>query len=159
MSTAIARSRGSTTPRLPIARLPEVARWIAPEQVPVRFDARYYAARMDERGGSRAGRRRGGEGLVGVAAPLLSAWESEEVLFYWPTHFTMRRSRTVAMRKRCSGFGSRPVSPTTTSSVGCRGRSSTKTDAFRSGECSLRTPACTRWRGRTRGSSGASRRS
>jgi hypothetical protein len=21
---------------------------------------------------------------------LLSAWESEEVLFYWPTHFTMR---------------------------------------------------------------------
>jgi 8-oxo-dGTP pyrophosphatase MutT (NUDIX family) len=73
----------------PVARLREVARWIAPAQVPVRFDARYYAVRMDRAvdptpDGSEAAR-------AWWASPrsLLSAWESEELLFYWPTHYTM----------------------------------------------------------------------
>ena len=74
----------------PVARLREVARWIAPAQVPVRFDARYYAVRMD---GSTDPAPDGVEAAKAWwASPraLLSAWESEELLFYWPTHFTMR---------------------------------------------------------------------
>jgi 8-oxo-dGTP pyrophosphatase MutT (NUDIX family) len=73
----------------PRSSLPQIARWVAPERVPVRFDARYYAARMD---GAPDPIPDGGE----VAAAwwesptsLLSAWESGERLLYWPTHFTM----------------------------------------------------------------------
>ena len=73
----------------PIARLPEVARWIAPEQVPVRFDARYYAARMDEAADPVADGVEAAKAWWASPRSLLSAWESEEVLFYWPTHFTM----------------------------------------------------------------------
>ena len=72
-----------------IARLPEVARWIAPEQVPVRFDARYYAARMDEAADPRADGVEAAKAWWASPRSLMSAWESEEVLFYWPTHFTM----------------------------------------------------------------------
>jgi 8-oxo-dGTP pyrophosphatase MutT (NUDIX family) len=73
----------------PRARLPEIARWIAPERVPVRFDARYYATRMD---GAPHPTPDGAE--VATAwwespASLLVAWESGERLLYWPTHFTM----------------------------------------------------------------------
>lgn len=69
--------------------LPEIARWVAPERVPVRFDARYYATRMD---GAPDPTPDGSE--VATAwwespASLLSAWESGERLLYWPTHFTM----------------------------------------------------------------------
>jgi 8-oxo-dGTP pyrophosphatase MutT (NUDIX family) len=73
----------------PAERLQEVARWIAPIEVPVRFDARYYAVRMD---GAAEPTPDGAEAArAWWASPrsLLSAWESEEVLFYWPTHFTM----------------------------------------------------------------------
>ncbi len=73
----------------PAERLREVARWIAPAEVPVRFDARYYAVRMD---GAAAPTPDGAEAArAWWASPrsLLSAWESEEILFYWPTHFTM----------------------------------------------------------------------
>ena len=72
-----------------IARLPEVARWIAPEQVPVRFDARYYAARMDEAADPRADGVEAAKAWWASPGSLLSAWGSGEVLFYWPTHFTM----------------------------------------------------------------------
>lgn len=73
----------------PIARLPEVARWVAPEQVPVRFDARYYAARMDDAADPMADGVEAAKVWWASPRSLLSAWESEEVLFYWPTHFTM----------------------------------------------------------------------
>jgi 8-oxo-dGTP pyrophosphatase MutT (NUDIX family) len=74
----------------PVARLPEVARWIAPEQVPVRFDARYYAARMDDAADPMADGVEAAKAWWASPRSLLSAWESQEVLFYWPTHFTMR---------------------------------------------------------------------
>jgi 8-oxo-dGTP pyrophosphatase MutT (NUDIX family) len=73
----------------PIARLPEVARWIAPEQVPVRFDARYYAARMDDAADPMADGVEAAKAWWASPRSLMSAWESQEVLFYWPTHFTM----------------------------------------------------------------------
>ena len=55
----------------------------------MRFDARYYAVRMD---GAPEPTPDGAEAArAWWASPrsLLSAWEAEEVLFYWPTHFTM----------------------------------------------------------------------
>ncbi len=55
----------------------------------MRFDARYYAVRMD---GSPDPKPDGAEAArAWWASPrsLLSAWESEELLLYWPTHYTM----------------------------------------------------------------------
>jgi 8-oxo-dGTP pyrophosphatase MutT (NUDIX family) len=72
-----------------VARLPEVARWIAPDRVPVRFDARYYAVRMD------GGAEPTPDGVEVADAwwvsprALISAWETGNRLLYWPTHFTM----------------------------------------------------------------------
>ena len=74
----------------PIARLPEVARWIAPKQVPVRFDARYYAVRMEDAADPTADGVEAAKAWWASPGSLLSAWESGEVLLYWPTHFTMR---------------------------------------------------------------------
>lgn len=73
-----------------VERLPEIARWIAPLEVPVRFDARYYAARMD---GAPDPAPDGVEARAAWwASPrsLMQAWEAEELLLYWPTHFTIR---------------------------------------------------------------------
>ena len=67
--------------------LPEM-RSIAPEQVPVRFDARYFAVRMDDGADPvRTAPRRRRPG--GCRRDLLVAWEAEEVRLYWPTHYTM----------------------------------------------------------------------
>jgi 8-oxo-dGTP pyrophosphatase MutT (NUDIX family) len=74
----------------PPDRLSEIARWIAPEQVPVRFDARYYAVRIED------GDEPTADGSEAAAAwwrsprDLLVGWEAGDVLLYWPTHFTMR---------------------------------------------------------------------
>ncbi len=74
----------------PAERLREVARWIAPVEVPVRFDARYYAVRMDGAADPTPDGAEAARAWWASPRSLLSAWESEEVLFYWPTHFTMR---------------------------------------------------------------------
>jgi 8-oxo-dGTP pyrophosphatase MutT (NUDIX family) len=94
-----ARSVEVSDPEHPVGRideappppsiLPEIARWVAPERVPVRFDARYYATRMD---GAPQPMPDGSE--VAAAwwespSSLLEAWESGERLLYWPTHFTI----------------------------------------------------------------------
>lgn len=74
----------------PMNRLAQIAHWIAPEQVPVRFDARYYAVRIED------GDEPSPDGTEAAAAwwrsprDILHAWESGELLLYWPTHFTMR---------------------------------------------------------------------
>jgi 8-oxo-dGTP pyrophosphatase MutT (NUDIX family) len=74
----------------PVARLPEVARWIAPERVPVRFDARYFAARMDGAADPRPDGVEAANAWWASPRSLMEAWGSGELLFYWPTHFTMR---------------------------------------------------------------------
>lgn len=73
----------------PVERLREVARWIAPVEVPVRFDARYYAVRMDGAPDPAPDGAEAARAWWASPRSLLSAWEVEEVLFYWPTHFTM----------------------------------------------------------------------
>ena len=74
----------------PTSALPELARWIAPTQVPVRFDARYYANRMDGAAAPTADGVEAARAWWASPRALLGAWESGDVLLYWPTHFTMR---------------------------------------------------------------------
>jgi 8-oxo-dGTP pyrophosphatase MutT (NUDIX family) len=73
----------------PVSSLPEIARWVAPERVPVRFDARYYATRMDEAPDPVPDGTEVGAAWWESPASLLVAWEAGERLLYWPTHFTM----------------------------------------------------------------------
>lgn len=73
----------------PLDDLPEVARWIAPERVPVRFDARYYAVRMDAAAPPRADGVEAAAAWWESPASLIASWESGDRLLYWPTHFTM----------------------------------------------------------------------
>jgi 8-oxo-dGTP pyrophosphatase MutT (NUDIX family) len=71
-------------------QLPEVAHWIAPPQVPVRFDARYFALE------ARAGLHLVPDGDETAAAwwasprELLEAWRTGRCKLYWPTYFTVQ---------------------------------------------------------------------
>jgi 8-oxo-dGTP pyrophosphatase MutT (NUDIX family) len=70
-------------------QLPQIAHWIAPEQVPVRFDARFFAV------ASVAGLTPTPDGGETAAAwwvsptELLDQWEAGKRKLYWPTYFTM----------------------------------------------------------------------
>ena len=72
-----------------VAALPEVARWIAPERVPVRFDARYYAVRMEGAAEPAPDGVEAARAWWASPGALLDAWAGGDVLLYWPTHFTM----------------------------------------------------------------------
>jgi 8-oxo-dGTP pyrophosphatase MutT (NUDIX family) len=74
----------------PVSHLPEVARWVAPERVPVRFDARYYAARMDGATDPAPDGVEAAKAWWASPRDLMQGWESEDLLLYWPTHFTMK---------------------------------------------------------------------
>ena len=74
----------------PAEALPQVARWIAPAEVPVRFDARYYAVRMQDAADPAPDGAEAARAWWISPIALLAAWEAEEVRLYWPTHFTMR---------------------------------------------------------------------
>ncbi len=71
-------------------QLHEIAHWIAPPQVPVRFDARYFAVAAPD------GLYPEPDGLESVrawwAAPvaILEGWSSGRLKLYWPTYFTFR---------------------------------------------------------------------
>jgi 8-oxo-dGTP pyrophosphatase MutT (NUDIX family) len=70
-------------------RLVEIAHWVAPEQVPVRFDARYYAIGLPRDVEPVAD---GGEiAAAWWASPaaVLDGWRSKERKLYWPTYFTL----------------------------------------------------------------------
>jgi len=71
-------------------QLPRVAHWIAPEEVPVRFDAQYFAVLAPgdvepEPDGHEAARA----WWVRPTA-VLEDWASGRRKLYWPTYFTMR---------------------------------------------------------------------
>ena len=72
-----------------LARLPEIARWIAPERVPVRFDARYFAVRMDGAADPAPDGAEAAKAWWVSPVDLLAAWDVGEVRLYWPTHYTM----------------------------------------------------------------------
>ena len=72
------------------SQLGELARWIAPEQVPVRFDARYFAV---EAGPDLDPTPDGNEIVAGWwVSPrrLLQEWEAGDRRLYWPTWFTVQ---------------------------------------------------------------------
>jgi 8-oxo-dGTP pyrophosphatase MutT (NUDIX family) len=77
----------ASPPRLDM--LQEIARWIAPRDVPVRFDARYYAVRMQDAADPDPDGAEAGRAWWISPTDLLAAWESEEVRLYWPTHYTV----------------------------------------------------------------------
>jgi hypothetical protein len=71
-------------------QLSHIARWIAPSDVPVRFDAQYFAVRAPagvepEPDGHEAAR-------AWWASPsaLLEDWAEQRRKLYWPTYYTMR---------------------------------------------------------------------
>jgi 8-oxo-dGTP pyrophosphatase MutT (NUDIX family) len=70
-------------------QLPQIAHWIAPEQVPVRFDARFFA--VASAGGLTPTPDGGETAAAWWVSPLelLDQWEARERKLYWPTYFTM----------------------------------------------------------------------
>ncbi len=86
-----ARLPGSDRTRRPriVAQLPEVAHWIAPVDVPVRFDARYFAVAAPE------GLEPAPDGAEAEHAwwegprSLLAGWAEGDRKLYWPTYVTM----------------------------------------------------------------------
>ena len=73
----------------PVDRLVEIARWVAPERVPVRFDARYYAVRMNHAAAPRPDGAEAAAAWWESPTSLLAAWEGGQRLLYWPTLFTI----------------------------------------------------------------------
>jgi 8-oxo-dGTP pyrophosphatase MutT (NUDIX family) len=69
--------------------LPEVCHWIAPAEVPVRFDARYFAAIADEPPEPVPdGSETAGAWWTSPTA-LLAAWGAGQRKLYWPTYLTV----------------------------------------------------------------------
>lgn len=72
-----------------VDQLPEIAHWIAPERVPVRFDARYFAAESID------GLEPTPDGTEATSAwwtapsTLMAEWEEGRRKLYWPTYFTL----------------------------------------------------------------------
>ena len=72
-----------------VTQLHEIAHWVAPESVPVRFDARYYGVAAP------GGLAPVADGVEAADAwwvspgELLREWEASERKLYWPTYFTM----------------------------------------------------------------------
>jgi 8-oxo-dGTP pyrophosphatase MutT (NUDIX family) len=71
-------------------QLPEVAHWVAPSQVPVRFDARYFA--LEAPAGLRLVPHGDETAAAWWAGPreLLEGWRSGQCKLYWPTYFTVQ---------------------------------------------------------------------
>jgi ribonuclease/clavin/mitogillin len=75
----------------PAARqLPEVAHWVAPPQVPVRFDARFFA--VEAPGHLRVVPDGGETADAWWTAPqvLLEEWRTGRRRLFWPTYYTVR---------------------------------------------------------------------
>ena len=71
-------------------QLTEVAHWIAPPQVPVRFDARYFAVRSPENVRPRPDGVEIADAWWVHPVRLLDEWERGRRKLYWPTYFTVR---------------------------------------------------------------------
>lgn len=69
--------------------LPEVSRWIAPSDVPVRFDARYYAVAAPPDLPPRPDGVEVAAAWWASPADLLRRWRDGEARLYWPTMKTM----------------------------------------------------------------------
>ena len=71
-------------------QLVEIARWVAPEDVPVRFDARYYAVRTDRDVAPTPDDTETAAAWWVSPRRLLEEWEAGARRLYWPTWLTVR---------------------------------------------------------------------
>jgi recombination protein RecT len=69
--------------------LPEIAHWVAPEDVPVRFDARYYAIAAPGGLEPRADEHEAERVWWDSPARILERWAAGDYDLYWPTMKTM----------------------------------------------------------------------
>ncbi|MEA2550732.1 MAG: hypothetical protein QOE25_501 [Actinomycetota bacterium] len=69
--------------------LPEVAHWVAPEDVPVRFDARYVAVAAAAEVVPVPDGTEISAAWWDTPASLLAGWESQVRKLYWPTYVTL----------------------------------------------------------------------
>ena len=72
-----------------VEQLAEICHWVAPKEVPVRFDARYFAVATV---GEPTPRVDGSEATCAwwiSPVALLEAWAREERRLYWPTWYTV----------------------------------------------------------------------
>jgi 8-oxo-dGTP pyrophosphatase MutT (NUDIX family) len=77
-----------------VEQLPEIAHWIAPEEVPVRFDARYFAGEAtDVLQPTPDGSEAAAAWWVGPDA-LLDGWRAGDRMLYWPTYVTVTHLAT-----------------------------------------------------------------
>lgn len=67
-----------------------VAHWIAPEQVPVRFDARFFAVAARDGVEPTPDGHEAASAWWASPAALLEDWAAGRRKLYWPTYFTMR---------------------------------------------------------------------
>ena len=70
-------------------QLPEIAHWIAPEEVPVRFDARYFAVESIDGLEPTPDGSEAASAWWATAEELLADHEAGRQKLYWPTFFTM----------------------------------------------------------------------
>jgi 8-oxo-dGTP pyrophosphatase MutT (NUDIX family) len=71
-------------------QLTEMAHWIAPPTVPVRFDARYFAVSSEGRVEPIPDGVEASDAWWIAPRQLLAEWEREERKLYWPTFVTVR---------------------------------------------------------------------
>jgi 8-oxo-dGTP pyrophosphatase MutT (NUDIX family) len=82
-----------------VDQLPQIAHWIAPEQVPVRFDARFFVVAS---AADLTPTPNGGETAAAwwvSPAELLQQWEAAQRKLYWPTYYT------ITQLARCADAG------------------------------------------------------
>ncbi len=84
--------------------LAELCHWVAPDDVPVRFDARYFAVRSPT---GLEPMPDGGEAATAwwvSPRDLLSAWEQGEAKLYWPTWYTVTKLADCTHADELFGF-------------------------------------------------------
>ena len=69
--------------------LPQISHWVAPEDVPVRFDARYFAVAAPAGVDPRPDGHEAAEVWWGSPRQLMARWAAGEERLYWPTMKTM----------------------------------------------------------------------
>jgi len=72
-------------------RLPRLARWVAPPDVPVRFDAEYFAIDAGYAVDPVPDGQEAAAAWWISPARLLADWQAGACRLYWPTYFTVRR--------------------------------------------------------------------
>jgi 8-oxo-dGTP pyrophosphatase MutT (NUDIX family) len=73
----------------PSGNLPQISRWIAPDDVPVRFDARYFAVAAAVGVDPRPDGHEAEEVWWADPREIMSRWAADRERLYWPTMKTM----------------------------------------------------------------------